>query len=104
MSPHASPVSVSALRRPDADPYGFAQLLTDDVRRQAMRNDAYSNSRSMTWERTAKRYLAAFETARRGRMLSVIAGDGEPRPVPAMTAPSTSTTSNMAVPHLVIAL
>lgn len=65
----------------------IASLLTDAPRRQAMRLRAYASSRSMTWERTAKRYLAAFETARRGRMLSVIAGDGEPRPVPAMTAP-----------------
>ena len=31
-----------------------------------MRERAYASSRSMTWERTAERYLAAFESARRG--------------------------------------
>ena len=42
-------------------------------RRQAMRKRAYASSRSMTWERTAERYLAAFESARRGHRLRVIA-------------------------------
>ena len=51
----------------------IAGLLTDDARRQAMRKRAYASSRSMTWERTAERYLAAFESARRGHRLSVIA-------------------------------
>jgi glycosyltransferase involved in cell wall biosynthesis len=41
----------------------IAALLTDDSRRQALRRVAYEHSRSMTWERTAERYLAAFETA-----------------------------------------
>jgi glycosyltransferase involved in cell wall biosynthesis len=49
-------------------------LLTDDARRQAMRKRAYSSSRSMTWERTAERYLTAFERAKRGHRLRVIAG------------------------------
>src|SRR5207344_1918453 len=34
-----------------------ASLLTDDDGRQAMRRRAYASSRSMTWERTAERYL-----------------------------------------------
>jgi len=42
----------------------IAGLLTNDVRRHAMRKRAYTASRSMTWAQTAKRYLAAFETAR----------------------------------------
>src|ERR1700704_5453985 len=42
----------------------IASLLTDDVRRDAMRERAYAASRSMTWEQTAKRYLASFEAAR----------------------------------------
>ena len=42
----------------------IAGLLTNDVRRHAMRKRAYAASRSMTWAQTAKRYLAAFETAR----------------------------------------
>jgi glycosyltransferase involved in cell wall biosynthesis len=37
-------------------------LLTNDVRRQAMRKRAYAASRSMTWAQTAKRYLTVFET------------------------------------------
>ena len=55
----------------------IAGLLTDDPRRQAMRRDAYANSRSMTWERTAERYLATFESARRGHRLKVIARQGQ---------------------------
>ena len=42
----------------------IAELLTDDPRRQAMRERAYAASRSMTWERTAERYMAVFEHAR----------------------------------------
>jgi glycosyltransferase involved in cell wall biosynthesis len=49
----------------DANALSFeiAGLLTNDVRRHAMRNRAYAASRSMTWVQTAKRYLAVFETA-----------------------------------------
>ncbi|MEX0589563.1 MAG: glycosyltransferase family 4 protein [Xanthobacteraceae bacterium] len=39
-------------------------LLTNDVRRHAMRKRAYAASRSMTWVQTAKRYLMVFEAAR----------------------------------------
>ena len=42
----------------------IAALLTNDVRRHAMRKRAYAASRSMTWAQTAKRYLAAFESSR----------------------------------------
>ena len=41
----------------------IAALFTDDARREALRKVAYSYSRSMTWERTAERYLGAFEGA-----------------------------------------
>jgi glycosyltransferase involved in cell wall biosynthesis len=41
----------------------IAALLTNNVRRDAMRARAYAASRSMTWPETAKRYLAAFENA-----------------------------------------
>ena len=44
----------------------IAELLTDVPRRQAMRERAYASSRSMTWERTAERYMAVFEHARAG--------------------------------------
>jgi glycosyltransferase involved in cell wall biosynthesis len=39
-------------------------LLTDDLRRDAMRKRAYVESRSMTWAQTAKRYLSVFEKTR----------------------------------------
>jgi glycosyltransferase involved in cell wall biosynthesis len=55
----------------------IAQLLTDHPRRQAMRARAYEASRSMTWERTAERYMAAFANARHGHWLKVI-GRTEP--------------------------
>ena len=68
----------------------IAQLLTDDPRRQAMRERAYATSRSMTWERTAERYLAAFEHARQGHWLKVIA-----RTEPAAIAPLVPATPDM---------
>ena len=40
-------------------------LLTDDLRRERLRKRAYASSRSMTWERTASRYAAVFESVRR---------------------------------------
>ena len=43
----------------------IAALLANDVRRHAMRKRAYAYSRSMTWARTAKRYLAVFDSVSR---------------------------------------
>ena len=43
----------------------IAELLTDDVRRQAMCRRAYAVSRTMTWERTAEHYMSVFESASR---------------------------------------
>ncbi len=65
----------------------IAGLLTNNARRQAMRKRSYSSSRSMTWERTAERYLTAFESARRGHRLRAIArldqsGPSRGSPVP----------------------
>jgi glycosyltransferase involved in cell wall biosynthesis len=54
----------------------IARLLTDAPRRQAMRERAYAISRSMTWERAAKRYVATFENARHGDWLKVVARTG----------------------------
>lgn len=51
----------------------ISKLLTNDVLRQAMRKRAYSSSRSMTWERTAERYMSVFEAARRRHRLKMIA-------------------------------
>jgi hypothetical protein len=41
----------------------IAGLLTNDVRRQSMRKRAYAASRSMTWGRTAQRYITVFNAA-----------------------------------------
>lgn len=61
---------------PTATGDAIATLLTDDRQRQAMRERAYSIGRSMTWERTAQRYLATFEGAwRRGRLRVVARHD-----------------------------
>jgi len=61
----------------------IAELLTDDARRQAMCRRAYAVSRTMTWQRTAERHVSAFESARQGHWLKVIArsdtGSPEPR-------------------------
>jgi glycosyltransferase involved in cell wall biosynthesis len=65
----------------------IAHLLTDDARRQAMRERAYASSRSMTWERTAERYLTAFESARRGHGLRVIARQDQSAPSRAQAPP-----------------
>lgn len=59
----------------DADAIGFEieKLLTNAPLRQAMRKRAYASSRSMTWERTAERYISVFETAGRRHRLKTIA-------------------------------
>lgn len=51
----------------------IAALLTDDIRRQAMRERAYAESRSMTWEHVAERYMATFDSARQSRLPRAIA-------------------------------
>jgi hypothetical protein len=50
----------------------IAALLTDDTRRNAMRRRAYATSRSMTWSRTAQRYAATFDRARRDQKLRIL--------------------------------
>jgi len=60
----------------------IAGLLTDDKRRLSMRERAYSSSRSMTWERTAERYVAVLEKARRRQPLKVIARHSDPPAAP----------------------
>src|SRR6202158_4031916 len=61
----------------------IAELLTDDPRRHAMRKRAYAISRTMTWERTAERYMSTFENAQQGHWLKVIsrADKGAPEPL-----------------------
>jgi glycosyltransferase involved in cell wall biosynthesis len=72
----------------------IAQLLTDDPRRRAMRERAYAASRSMTWERTAERYLTAFENTRQGHWLKVIA-----RSKPDLVAPNGPAVPAMQTGH-----
>jgi glycosyltransferase involved in cell wall biosynthesis len=50
-----------------------ADLLTDDIRRDAMRRMAYASSRSMTWAMIAKRYLAVFQSVRQKQHLKLVA-------------------------------
>jgi glycosyltransferase involved in cell wall biosynthesis len=58
----------------------IAELLTDDVRRQAMCKRAYAVSRTMTWARSAERYMSVFENARQGHWLKVIARSDQDSP------------------------
>lgn len=73
----------------------IAQLLTDGPRRQAMRERAYAASRSMTWERTAERYMAVFEHARQGHWLKVIARSKQPDAI----APQGAAVPDMQLGH-----
>jgi glycosyltransferase involved in cell wall biosynthesis len=57
----------------DAIGHEVAELLTDDMRRNAMRQRAYAASRSMTWAMTAKRYLAVFQSVRQKQHLKLVA-------------------------------
>lgn len=50
----------------------IADLLNNTSKRQAMRMQAYACSRSMTWERTAEKYMACFSTAGRSRTLRLV--------------------------------
>ena len=54
-------------RDPEAMSREIIALLIDDARRNSMRQRAYLASRSMTWERTAKRYIATFDDVRDAR-------------------------------------
>jgi glycosyltransferase involved in cell wall biosynthesis len=51
----------------------IADLLTDDARRQAMCRRAYAVSRTMTWHRTAERYMSVFEHARQAHVFKAFA-------------------------------
>ncbi len=72
----------------------IAELLTDDARRQAMCKRAYAFSRTMTWERTAERYMSAFDHARQGHGLKVIA-----RTDPGATEPPGPAAPDMQIGH-----
>lgn len=76
----------------DAETIGaeIATLLTDNARRKAMRVRAYASSRSMTWQRTAERYLSLFgdATQRRSRPNAILSGgNASVRKLPAAPEP-----------------
>ncbi len=73
----------------------IADLLTDPPRRQAMRERAYAASRSMTWDRTAERYMTVFESARQGHWLKAIK-----RSRPDQVAPKAAAVPAMQTDHL----
>jgi glycosyltransferase involved in cell wall biosynthesis len=58
----------------------IAALLTDDPRRRAMCERAYAVSRTMTWERTAERYVSVFASARQGHWLKILPRTGKGAP------------------------
>jgi glycosyltransferase involved in cell wall biosynthesis len=60
----------------------IAELLSDGARRQAMCRRAYAVSRSMTWERAAEHYVSAFENARQGHSIKVVALSDKASPEP----------------------
>jgi glycosyltransferase involved in cell wall biosynthesis len=72
---------------PQAIGIAISVLLTDDARRNALREQAYAYSRSMTWERTAERYLGTFEKAQTGQRIRTIARQPAPVTYVAPSAP-----------------
>jgi glycosyltransferase involved in cell wall biosynthesis len=73
----------------------IAALLSDDTRRQAMRAQAYAASRSMTWDRTAERYIKVLEGARGRQTLRVV-----PKAVPVPPARDNPAPPAMRFDHL----
>src|SRR5258708_36546255 len=64
---------MAAFGAPAGSGQEIAELLTDGARRQATCRRAYAVSRTMTWERAAERYVSAFENARQGHWIKVVA-------------------------------
>lgn len=54
---------------PDSIAEAAVMLLNNDAERHAMRKRAYHYSRGMTWQKTARAYMASFQRARMERML-----------------------------------
>src|SRR3981081_4636999 len=71
-----------------------AGRLTDYAPRQAMPKRPYAVSRSMTWQRTAERYLSVFESARQVQWLKSFA-----RPDKALPETRSSATPDMQIGH-----
>ena len=81
----------------DAARFGseIAGLLTDEPRRQRLRERAYADGRSMIWRRGAENYFGAFENARRSHRLRVVA-----RPDIISNAREGHTPPDMRIGHL----
>ena len=73
----------------------IAGLLGDDVRRNTMRERAYSSSRSMTWGQTAERYMDVFQMAHRTHPLKRIA-----RRIESVILPDSTTAPSIQLSHL----
>jgi glycosyltransferase involved in cell wall biosynthesis len=69
-------------------------LLTNETRRHAMCKRAYAVSRSMTWERTAERYMSVFDHAQQGHWLKSFA-----RPDKALPDPHDDAAPDMQIGH-----
>jgi glycosyltransferase involved in cell wall biosynthesis len=72
----------------------IADLLTDEPRRQAMRQRAYADSRHMTWERVADRYVALIEAAAAPGRTARLSGSGQLAALPAMALDHLETMSD----------
>ncbi len=71
----------------------IAELLTDDVRRNALRERAYASSRDMVWLQAGKAYLAVADNVLRERRLRVVQKIRTPFKVPVapFVAPAVNT-------------
>jgi len=72
----------------DAEAIGgqIAALLGDAPRLRSMRQRAYAGSRSMTWEKTAERYLSVFARARLPQRPKLVARKNLPVAIPVADA------------------
>ena len=84
----------------DAETIGteIAALLTNDVRRYALRKRAHASSRSMIWSETAKSYISVFDAALEASRPS----GGRPRTAQA-ALPSGDAQSVLAIPAIATA-
>jgi glycosyltransferase involved in cell wall biosynthesis len=78
---------------PDAIAQAVVELLENDAERHAMRKRAYLHSRGTTWQKTARAYMASFQSARFGRSLL-------PRGAQPDEAAVDATASKSVLPHL----
>lgn len=80
---------------PAATGAAIAGLLTDDGLRLALRKHAYADSRTMTWPRTAERYLSIFDKARRDHVPRLISLPVQAVPQPHAIVPPEIRTNHL---------